>query len=62
MVRRHGDRIEIVGPGRGFRLYELGTRRWVNEDVSGMLTAIIDNLPVLAPTAERAIKEARHRE
>ena len=53
MVRARGGRLDVIGPGLGYRLYEFpdGTE-WMQEDVSGRLTADLGGLPAFAPVRQ----------
>jgi len=44
MLRLKGHRIEIVGPGRGFRRFDYGGRHWLAEDVDDVLVARVEGL------------------
>ena len=50
MVRARDGRLDVVGPGFGYRLYEFPERAaWLPEDVSARLGAEIAGLPAFEP-------------
>jgi hypothetical protein len=50
MVRARAGRVDVIGPGFGYRLYEFpGSAVWVQEDVSARLVAEIAGLPAFEP-------------
>jgi hypothetical protein len=50
MVRASGGRVEVIGPGFGYRRYEIADRiAWLQEDVTGRLEADLAGMPAFEP-------------
>jgi hypothetical protein len=50
MVRARDGRLDVIGPGFGYRLYEFpDTSAWLQEDVSARLVAEVEGLPAFMP-------------
>jgi hypothetical protein len=50
MVRSRDGRLDVIGPGFGYRLYEFpDTTAWLQEDVSARLVAEVEGLPAFTP-------------
>jgi hypothetical protein len=57
-----GEAIEVMGPGLGFRYYYLGRDFWLQEDVSGALTAEVEGLPRPPPVRRLALETKADRD
>jgi hypothetical protein len=50
MVRASGGRVEVIGPGLGYRRYAFADRiAWLQEDVTGRLEADLEGMPAFEP-------------
>ncbi len=54
MVRARDGRLDVIGPGFGYRLYDFpDTSAWLLEDVSTRLVAEMEGLPAFVPVQRR---------